>query len=336
MVSYTVLPNSMIVGVSGKRFTLTKEDARYEAMLNLIRSKTSKESMAANEGKPQVITDEEALEICDPSVNFAEEGVELKDGIVWIKGEAMPDELSTRIIAMKKEKIPIVQLLNFWENLKQNPSMNSVQQLYKFLENNCHPLTEDGYFIAYRSIRQDWKDFHTGTMDNSIGQVVSMPRNKVNDKPEQTCSDGLHVASWSYASSFGDSTRRMIEVKVNPKDVVCVPNDYQNTKMRVCEFEVLAEVKAPALTSFRSGLDMDSYNDENDEDTDFPSDDYDDNEDESSEKNYTEVEKDKVESAFDRFSDRYEGEGLVLRICEETEIDEDTVRDIIDAEEMGY
>jgi len=32
-------------------------------------------------------------------------------------------------------------------------------------------------------------------------------------------------------------------VKVNPKDVVSVPYDYNYSKMRVCEYEVLREVE---------------------------------------------------------------------------------------------
>jgi Ran GTPase-activating protein (RanGAP) involved in mRNA processing and transport len=34
----------------------------------------------------------------------------------------------------------------------------------------------------------------------------------------------------------------MLEVKVNPRDVVAVPVDYNNAKMRVCEYVVLSVV----------------------------------------------------------------------------------------------
>jgi hypothetical protein len=65
-----------------------------------------------------------------------------------------------------------------------------------------------------------------------------MARDLVDDNPNNTCSAGLHVACFDYAKGFGS---RLVEVKVNPRDVVCVPTDYNGTKMRTCRFEVVAE-----------------------------------------------------------------------------------------------
>jgi hypothetical protein len=112
--------------------------------------------------------------------------------------------------------------------------------LYKFLEHNGHPITQDGCFIAYRGVTKDFKDPHTRTFDNSVGSICEMPRDQVDDNPDNTCSSGLHVACYSYANGFGKVT---VEVKVDPVDVVCVPRDYNGTKMRVCKFEVLNVVQ---------------------------------------------------------------------------------------------
>jgi len=101
--------------------------------------------------------------------------------------------------------------------------------LYSFLEHNGHPLTEGGHFIAYRGVTEDFKDMHTRTFNNSPGSVCEMPREEVDDNPNNTCSTGLHVASFKYASDFGP---KVVEVKINPKDVVAVPVDYNGIKMR--------------------------------------------------------------------------------------------------------
>jgi len=127
--------------------------------------------------------------------------------------------------------------LRFWENLKQNPSYNARLMLFNFLSHNGHPLTEDGCFIAYRGVTEDFKDKHTRKFDNSVGAICEMPRELVDDNPNNTCSAGLHVACYDYAKGFGE---KLVEVKVNPKDVVCVPVDYNGTKMRTCRFEVVA------------------------------------------------------------------------------------------------
>jgi hypothetical protein len=69
-----------------------------------------------------------------------------------------------------------------------------------------------------------------------------MPRNKVDEDKDRTCSYGLHFCSISYLPHFSDSCggHTMI-VKINPKDVVAIPADYNNTKGRTCRYEVIGE-----------------------------------------------------------------------------------------------
>jgi len=218
---YHVLNNSIVLNYLGKTVVVSKEDARYEPVLEAIK-------LGDLNSIPAIVEIERG---------FDGNGLELKDGILHAQGQPIPTELNARILQYKEQGIPYESLLKFWENLKQNPSFNSRLQLFKFLEHNGHPLTDDGGFIAYRGVTEDFKDVHTGKFDNSVGAVCEMPRDAVDDNPNNTCSHGLHVACYDYAKGFG---KQLVEVKVNPRDVVAVPTDYNGTKMRVCRFEVVA------------------------------------------------------------------------------------------------
>ena len=207
----------------------------------------------------------------------------VKGDVVYVGDEALPYSLSMRILDFAKNNLPVEPLLRFWANLNLNPSYRSVQQLHDFLEKNNHPLTVDGCFLAYRRVSDDFKDFYTNKVDNSIGAEVSMPRNRVNEDPTQTCSYGLHVANYEYACNFYHSgSGRLVAVKVNPKDVVAVPTDYNQAKMRVCAFTVLEEIKAEYKKSPLYGASADyneedeEYEDDYDEEDDEEDDDYDD------------------------------------------------------------
>jgi len=112
--------------------------------------------------------------------------------------------------------------------------------LYGFLEKNRLPITGDGHFLAYKKVRDNFMDVYTGTMDNSVGKFVEMERNQVNDDKNQTCSAGLHFCSESYLNHFGGE--RTVIVKINPRDVVSIPTDYDNAKGRACRYEVIGEV----------------------------------------------------------------------------------------------
>lgn len=159
-------------------------------------------------------------------------------GVLEYRGGAISPKLHAKIMSLVKDKKPPQYLERFLDNLRTNPSADSILDLYDFLEANNLPITEDGHFLAYKYVRSDYKDSYTGTMDNSVGKVVEMPRENVNPNRHQTCSTGLHFCQAKYMSS----PDRVMVVKVNPRDVVSIPTDYDRQKGRCCRYEVVAEI----------------------------------------------------------------------------------------------
>ena len=131
-------------------------------------------------------------------------------------------------------------LAAFLDNLHKNPSEDAISDLYDFLEANNLPLTEDGHFLAFKRIRDNFKDHHTNSMDNSVGKVVEMRREKVNANRHDVCSTGLHFAQAGYLDAMGGG--KTVILKINPADVVSIPTDYNRMKGRACKYTVLAEV----------------------------------------------------------------------------------------------
>jgi hypothetical protein len=168
--------------------------------------------------------------------------VVVRDGELLVRGVKVPAELAKKIQKFIDEGLPYQPLVKFAENLQGNPSFRAVNELFQFLEKNDHPFTENGNFIAYKKVRDDFKDVHSGTFDNSPGTVVEVPRNQVDEDSSRTCSHGLHVANYSYALSFY-AGGKMLEVEVNPADVVSIPTDYNQSKIRVCKYKVLGVVE---------------------------------------------------------------------------------------------
>jgi len=177
--------------------------------------------------------------------------LEIRDGTLYWKGESLHNSLTDRIIRMHDEGFPIGPMLRFLDNLLMNPSNRAVQELYTFLENGNLPITEDGCFLAYKRIRADYTDCHSGTVDNHPGQVVQIPRRLVDDDARNLCSHGLHFASLKYLQHFtGD---RLVVLKINPADVVSIPLDYNFTKGRTWRYEVLEEIPMPSNFSTWDG-----------------------------------------------------------------------------------
>ena len=155
---------------------------------------------------------------------------------VTYNGEPLPRELNDRILKAVAKGENATGLMNFWKRLKRNPNPRSVAQGWAFLAHCGLPIQPDGTFLAYKGVRRDFRDQHSGNFDNSPGKVVKMDRHKISTDPAQTCHTGLHVGAIGYARSFAAQT---IIVRVDPEHICCVPNDHNAQKMRVCEYTVM-------------------------------------------------------------------------------------------------
>jgi len=194
----------------------------------------------------------------------------VEDGKLYYYDIPTPEAISKRVITMVAGGFDIKYMLTFLERLYCNPSKRAVDELYGFLESNDLPITTDGRFLAYKRINMDWTDCYTSKIDNSIGCFPSMPRNLVDDNKDRTCSEGLHVASLEYLKHFHG--QRLVAVAIDPADVVSVPTDYNNSKMRVCEYEVMEELDMSLVKGEEDAWDTPVYGDLDADDSDYDSD----------------------------------------------------------------
>ena len=185
---------------------------------------------------------------------------------VLYKGQKLHSSLSSRVVELMRGGFKFEPMLKFLQNLMKNPSNNSVEQLYNFLSHKHLPITDDGCFLAYKTVSKhsgwdswtdvngklvmsgDLVDKYSKRVRNNVGDVVEMQRNKVDDNPGRHCSHGYHVGALSYAGPGGwynSASDTVVLVKVNPADAVSVPTDHEFTKLRVCKYEVVALYKEP-------------------------------------------------------------------------------------------
>ena len=168
-------------------------------------------------------------------------------GIIRYNGNEIHGTLVDRILTMYREGFEFEPMLKFLTNLYQNPSRRAIDELYSFIEYGKLPITDDGHFLAYKRVNEDYTSIHDGKTKNDIGTIVSMSRNQVDDNSNRTCSSGLHLCSYEYLQHFSGS--RVVILKVNPKDIVSIPADYNNTKARACAYEIVGEVTPEELTN---------------------------------------------------------------------------------------
>ena len=253
---YIVQGSNITVVIGTTPHTVSKNHITYNKLLAAIKA-----------GEWETVQD--IIEPKQVVLNFGQGNVSVEGDKIFWKGREMHNALTKRMVAMIQEDFPVEPLIAFMENLMENPSKRAVHELYGFLEKNTLPITSDGCFLAYKKVRQDYFDVHSGTvlnkpaayltdedtaaLEEAVGKnnevtvavedgvtVVSMERNLVDDDQNRTCSTGLHFCSQEYLRSFGGE--RIVILKINPRDVVSIPNDYNDSKGRCARYEIVDEI----------------------------------------------------------------------------------------------
>ncbi len=175
---------------------------------------------------------------------FTKGAITVKGGELHYGELRLKSTLVDRILAMMAEGDEgFKRLVAFLERLLNNPSERSVSELWGFISHLDVEINDEGYIVGWKKVRSNngrLFDSHTGKVPNDIGNIVEMPRFMVNDNKDQTCSQGLHIGAWDYVSGFSGDT--ILKVLVDPADVVSVPTDYNDMKMRAAKYHVVSAV----------------------------------------------------------------------------------------------
>lgn len=234
--TYMRTVDGVTVVLHNRPFHLAKDSPEYDKVVAMI------ESDALEDELVEVFT--AVARKVEAAVNRAiTSNMRYSAGMVLFRGEPIHGYAVDKLVELVEAGKDAKPLAMFLEKLWQNPSQAMVENLYRFLEYGRIPITPEGDFLAYKAIRSDWMDIHSGTFYNGIGANPKMPRPAVDDRREVTCSRGLHVCSFEYLPHFSHANGRVVVCRVNPRDVVAIPSDYNDTKMRVCEYEVVGEVE---------------------------------------------------------------------------------------------
>lgn len=241
-------PTSVTMFHEGQTYVATGDHQHFAELVQMLTKK--------NHDDKKLIEKVNVGKVIANKFTQLSERVSLRGDTVYFDGDPFNTKLTELIVQMYYaggENANWTPLINFFEKVQQNPLEHSRIQAFGWLYDNDFWLAEDGDFIGYKGVEAFRDGFrskssgtafvngevHTGKIPTTPGVIVEMPRSEVQHSPSNPCSTGLHVGSWAYASGFANV---VLAVKVNPRDVVSVPNDSRGEKMRVCRYRVLGPV----------------------------------------------------------------------------------------------
>ena len=234
--NYILGADSITAFLDGKSYTINKQAKTYNLVLDAVKNNDSNALRNAVNIRKSI----------GDQLSKVDSSVRIEGNRIYFGEHEVTGLIGERVFEMLRLGLDTTPMVKFIGNLMKNPSMRAVNELFGFMEVCKLHVTHDGHFLAYKRVRHDYKDVYSGTMDNSVGEVLEMPRFKVDEDKDRTCSQGLHFCSYDYLRHF--SGERIVVVKINPADVVAIPSDYNNSKGRTCRYEVVDEI---ALNEYR-------------------------------------------------------------------------------------
>lgn len=234
-----------IIFNDGSTEIISESHVSFKALLNAF--------LEGGKDEVEILELTQVVETIQKKLTALSERVSILGNSVFFDG----DEIDGHLIEVIKdlftsgEDIELAPLVKFLEKASTNPSLDSIDDLYRWINNGDLVITDDGDFLAYKGVygTEDRLSTHSGVafvdgveirgrIPYVDGSVVTMPRSSVGDNRNVACSTGLHAGTHRYASGYGDT---LILVKINPRDVVSVPNDSSGQKLRVSRLVVLKE-----------------------------------------------------------------------------------------------
>lgn len=173
-----------------------------------------------------------------------------------------------RLIHMLEEGAPVANFVRYIERSMMNPSRTCIEELFKFSDNPQKrtplPLLPDGRVLAYKTVREDWYDWHTGKVlytplhikyadDPRVddmswlldqpGELIGVPRWEVDDNAANLCSTGFHAGTFEYVKRFhAGSPRKFLAVAIDPSQVVAASGESSQDKIRCHVLECRQEL----------------------------------------------------------------------------------------------
>lgn len=228
--------------------------------------------------------DEDVVNLFDASHRAAarlenlSERVQVANSRVYVDQTEVEDVFAEQVVRFLDDGVDDWKpLVAFLEKVYSNTSPEVRENLSRWLKAEAFTILDNGNILGYRGLNSDYTSKHAGpgiingkpvnaNHDNSIGNVVEIAADLVDNDPARGCSTGLHVGTYAYASGWAGHNGVVVAVEVDPRHVRSVPFECESAKMRVSKYVVKDNARLKVDAPVHSYVDpfVDDYDEDED------------------------------------------------------------------------
>lgn len=245
MIANTITPNSVNLLLRGRMRTISDTHVNFHAVREALKNYAKYPSPELEERIAGLV------DIPTFIAKVTEGRVKISDTEVYFDDKPVHGVIASRLLSMLSQGFNVRPLARFLERIRSNTIPTAEDEMYLWMEGSNLPLTDDGCFLAFKKVQDDYKSYHDGKTDNSIGtKLPLLDASNYDTNRYRTCSSGYHFCSFKYLSSYYGDRGRVVICKVAPEDVVSIPSDYGNAKGRAKTYEIIGEVPEDEAAQF--------------------------------------------------------------------------------------
>ena len=234
-VPFSYVSGNLTLILDGKSASVGSDHPNFKAIRNGLRDKSADELCVLVD--LNVVAEKAAIWAQDLTSGH----VTINNGTIYYDDKAVDESLTAEVAQLQGAGMPVVGMFKFIGRLYNNMSYRARHELLAFMQRNGLTIDSEGFLIAYKAVTADYMDKWHGTIKYAVGSEISMDRGEVDDNDSKACSKGLHAGALSYVYWYGNGDDRIIIVRIDPADVVCVPKASDCRKLRCCRLVVIGD-----------------------------------------------------------------------------------------------
>ena len=230
--TYIITEDTITFSYLGDTNTLSSDDSRFQEVFEAI-----------VEGEWD--NAHHILNISQAIMSWGNGLINIVGGMIFYDDMLVTNKLVDRIVEMMQGgDSSFEKYAKCLSLVLEQTSFKTRERIMDFVACSKIDINDDGHIIAFKNVDDNYTDWRTHTFSNKVGETPTMDRADVDDDHNHTCSNGLHVCSPNYLRDMWGTNGRTMKVTVDPRDVVAIPFDYNDTKARVCKYTVVEDVTA--------------------------------------------------------------------------------------------
>lgn len=240
MLGYTITPTAVNLFIGGRMRTITNTHVNFKAVTDTLLEYGRRTPGYDDSYEKRLMS---LLDIPAYIARATEGKIKVCDNAVLYNDTPVHGVVAARLLALLSSGHDVKPLARFMDRLFSNPVDTAADELYTWMEKANLPLTDDGCFLAFKKVQDNYKSYHDGRTDNSIGAKLPVlaPDDYDTDR-YATCSRGYHFCAYEYLGSYFGNQGRVVVCKVAPEDVVAIPADHNSQKGRAKTYEIIGEI----------------------------------------------------------------------------------------------